>query len=599
MTFRSLRILPLLCLGILGYGIASFANASESSRYYRVEQRQGIWWFTTPDGKPFYSMGVNVVDMGAPRQTYDPKSPEYAAFLHYPSPEAWTQATLHRLHSWNFNTLGGWSSPAAPRDAMPYTVVLNLGGTAHVPWGDVFGEEVSRKFDEAARQRVAPLANDTNLLGYFSDNELGWWDDTLFDYYLKQPQTNATRQVLIRLMRDHYGNDFSRLLQDFETAESKSFDELEPRAALALKPGGHGMDVVEKFTFLVAERYYKLAHDVIRRYDSHHLILGDRYQGYVPRAVAQAAIPYVDVLSTNYAADWPDGEIAGFYLTSLHRLTRKPILVSEFYLSAIENRSGNRNSSADFPVVATQRERARSFRNNVTALASLPFVVGAHWFEYYDEPTAGRPDGEDYNMGLVDINDRPYEELTAAARQLSTASIHERASLPARATGDVVSVPVANTKAERGLIHWNKARSFIANTSTDPAGWSFADAYACWTPEYLYLAIYAADFFEPLVYAGGKIPESERMTWTVALQGLKSPLRVRFGSKDTATLEGPKVRLREWQSPTRNTVLLKLPAAMFGKKRLRVGDSLSLKSTLTSHSRAEQMEWKRVLQLTK
>jgi hypothetical protein len=603
MTFRLLRILTLLALGIFACEIVSFAGPAEGASYFRVEQRRGIWWFKSPDGKPFYSLGVNVVDMGPSREAYNPSSPEYAAFLHYRSPEAWASTTLQRLRSWNFNTLGGWSSREAPRDAMPYTLVLHLGGTARVPWSDIFGADVWQKFDEAARRQVAPLAKDKNLIGYFSDNELGWWDDTLLDYYLKQPSTNATRQVLMRLLREHYRNDFSQLLLDFEPSESKSFADLDHHSALTIKPGGHAMDVVDKFTFLVAERYYKLAHDAIRRYDSNHLILGDRYHGYVPRAVAQAAIPYVDVISTNYAADWTDGRSAEFYLSSLFRVTRKPILITEFYFSATENRSGNRNSSATFPVVATQKERARSFRRNMTELASLPFVVGAHWFQYYDEPTKGRSDGEDYNMGLVDIHDRPYEELTAAARALSAGKIHEQASLPEPAVKVVQQVPAANTAAERGLLHWNKARSFMASSASDPVDWRFADAYVCWSPLYLYLAVYAADFYEPLLYrggrAGGKIPETERATLVVGTEGTNQLLSVRFGGKDAATIEGPAVWLRERNSPTRNTVLLRVPASMFGKNKLRPGDSLVLSATLLSHSRAERMEWQKVLRLTR
>ena len=30
--------------------------------------------------------------------------------------------------------------------------------------------------------------------------------------------------------------------------------------------------------FKLAERYYRVTHDAIRRYDPHHLILGDRYE---------------------------------------------------------------------------------------------------------------------------------------------------------------------------------------------------------------------------------------------------------------------------------------------------------------------------------
>jgi agarase len=47
----------------------------------------------------------------------------------------------------------------------------------------------------------------------------------------------------------------------------------------------------------------------------------------------------------------------------------------------------------------------------------MPFVVGAHWFEYADEPAEGRFDGENSNYGLVNIRDEPYEVFIAAVRE--------------------------------------------------------------------------------------------------------------------------------------------------------------------------------------
>jgi hypothetical protein len=54
------------------------------------------------------------------------------------------------------------------------------------------------------------LKDDANLLGYFTDNELGWWDDALLSFFFKQPQSNATRQVLMRLLRRHYQEHFAQ-----------------------------------------------------------------------------------------------------------------------------------------------------------------------------------------------------------------------------------------------------------------------------------------------------------------------------------------------------------------------------------------------------
>jgi hypothetical protein len=48
--------------------------------------------------------------------------------------------------------------------------------------------------------------------------------------------------------------------------------------------------------------------------------------------------------------------------------------------------------------------------------AANPSLVGTHWFQWLDEPNTGRNDGENYNIGFVDVADRPYTELVAAAQ---------------------------------------------------------------------------------------------------------------------------------------------------------------------------------------
>jgi hypothetical protein len=42
------------------------------------------------------------------------------------------------------------------------------------------------------------------------------------------------------------------------------------------------------------------------------------------------------------------------------------------------------------------------------------FGVGAHWFQYNDQFCLGRPDGENYQIGLVDICMQPYPEMMDA-----------------------------------------------------------------------------------------------------------------------------------------------------------------------------------------
>lgn len=583
----------LLCLLAGSLGLAQ-----KSSRFFRVEQRNGVWWFITPDGKPFFSNGVNVIDTGTTPENYRQKNPEWALFRFYKNEKEWRDETFKRLKSWNFNTIGGWSDEKLEASGeMPYVKTFYWGDKL-VPWGDVFSEETERHINERAKIEIPPLKDDKNLIGYFTDNELKWWDDTVFYYFLTQPTENKTRQVLMRLIREHYKNNFDRLKHDFETGAAQDFAGLERETRLTLKPTGEGAEIIDKFMFLLASRYYKMVHDAIRRHDKNHLILGDRYPSWYSQAVVRASIPFVDVVSTNYMADWNDGNISAFYLDSLHRLTKKPVIVTEYYMCATENRSGNKNSSAAFPIVQTQKERAKSFQTNLTAYAELPYVIGAHWFQYYDEPANGRDsDGEDFNMGLIDIDNRPYEELTAAAASIRPEVIHAKAVDPPNKGTATVKVPPAEKEAEKGLRWWNKKNSFIPPAANVGNDFPFADLYASWNAENLYLAVYAIDFFEPRNYAGEVIPDAERMIWTINLGTNSKPLRIRFDERNEVKIGHTKIETRFWTTSTRSTMLVKLPAAVIGKSRWKIGDTVNLRAKLASHSRAEVMAWNRNLKL--
>ena len=71
----------------------------------------------------------------------------------------------------------------------------------------------------------------------------------------------------------------------------------------------------------MATSYYKTIHDAIRRYDKHHLLLGDRYEANAPIAmeVVNAAKPFVDVLS------FQDFRDPVKHLDEWHRKTGKPV----------------------------------------------------------------------------------------------------------------------------------------------------------------------------------------------------------------------------------------------------------------------------------
>jgi hypothetical protein len=71
--------------------------------------------------------------------------------------------------------------------------------------------------------------------------------------------------------------------------------------------------------------------------------------------------------------------------------------------------------------VRDQAARGRAFRVYLENAAAHPACVGAHYFILYDQSALGRFDGENYNIGFLDVCHRPYEPLAQAAR-----ASHER-----------------------------------------------------------------------------------------------------------------------------------------------------------------------------
>ncbi|TKJ39541.1 MAG: beta-agarase [Planctomycetes bacterium B3_Pla] len=74
--------------------------------------------------------------------------------------------------------------------------------------------------------------------------------------------------------------------------------------------------------------------------------------------------------------------------------------------------------SSDLVETENQEDRAEKYKSYVQGALRNPFYVGAHWFQYYDEAATGRPDGENNQTGFVDVCDTPYDETVQAAREV-------------------------------------------------------------------------------------------------------------------------------------------------------------------------------------
>jgi hypothetical protein len=496
-------------------GAASACNldSAPSSRWSLVREH-GVAWLKTPCGQRFYSLGVNILDGGYPEREQDGKI-YYSWKAFAPSLEDWVATARNRLRDWGFNSVGGWSLP--PQQLrLPAVIDLELGRRAKFHWFDPFSTETENRMMALARELVAPYRGSPYRIGYFSDNEVGWWSGALFVFYSQKPASSFTKQRWLTMLRDRYQNDWARFTADFiPPAGIDSWEKLlESEQMTHLRAGSQGIAAVREWTGIVAARYYTVAERAIRAADPEALYFGDRLPIYYDPVAVRAMGPHVDAIATNYNVDSGDGWLARYFFEGLEQLSGdKPVLVTEWFFAARENRTGNSNNG-HLMTVETQAERARGAAAATRNFAAIPEIVGAQWFQYYDHPKGGRPDGEDYDFGLVDINDQPYRRLTDALR----AANREAPAVHAAAKPGAVPAPnapfvlphTAIDVHDHSLSDWPKPASLVPPLKPSPGAVDFGEVYLSWSERGLALATIGQDYFDiDLLAYDGAFPLGE------------------------------------------------------------------------------------------
>ena len=593
---------------------------------------KGVRWLIDPQGKPFYSKGVDIVAPGVESQ----KSMAGHAFFwanFCPSINKWRAGVGERLRKWGFNTLGGWSD-RSPGIGLPLMVDLELGRHSKFHWFDPFDPKMGKITMERARELTAPYRNLPQLIGYFSDNEIGWWNSALFIWYLKDPWENHTKRFLWRMIYNTYGGRWKCLLADWSPGGgAKNFEDLKKAGAvLELRPGGNGIRLVDRFMSAIARRYYKLMYRAIHAADPRALVLGDRLPLYYHQDVILAMGNNIDVISTNYNVDTPDGWVAPYYFDGLRKLSNKPVLVSEFFFSAAQNRSGNLNENTGsrhpdpghLMTVPTQAERAWGAGRALLNFARFPNVTGAQWFQYCDEPLGGRDDGENYDMGLIDTTNRPYRLLTEQFGKLNPVleQVHggscnlaaKRSALPGP-----VFVTRANYRIDVGdqtLVGWDKEKTLLSGFSAAAPHVPFAEVHLTWRPEGFYFFSLSDVYVDPnfLAYRG-EFPKSEafQLHFTVETKSVRNHLAIYLvprnspSSPDGFDIDPELFRLEKGvcverlrtdghvqrinESLPHNAIEAFFPAKWFGVDKFKSGMRFKANIGITSYFREFTMSW--------
>jgi hypothetical protein len=440
--------------------------------FFTTIKRDGKWWLVTPSGHLFLSFGVDTIALtegptmidgrekmftwlpaeGDPLAKHLGTTTEvlygpvkkgrtfnfYSANLQRKYGADWLSHSrslaLDRLRAWGFNTIANWSDPGLYElKKVPYTATIDLSGDyARVAsgqdyWGkmhDPYDPKFAAAVDKSILETVGRYRDDPWCLGYFIDNEISWGSGEsdrghfgLAYGTLAEGKDSPAKRAFVEQLKLHYAK-----LQNLNRAWHANFaswdallgQPFKPEEALTPQMRQDFADYLKRF----AEQYFSVIRDALRKYDPNHLYLGCRFAWRTPEAVAAAA-EYCDVVSFNIYRSRVDAQEWEF-TEGLH----KPVIIGEFHFGALDRGMFHTG------LVATpdQPARAAMYRDYIRSVVDNPAFVGCAWFEYSDEPLTGRVyDGENYNIGFVDVTDSPYPEMVEAAKAVHAEAYRRRA----------------------------------------------------------------------------------------------------------------------------------------------------------------------------
>jgi hypothetical protein len=434
------------------YGGWSAVPKREATGHFRVEKIDGKWWFIDPEGCLFWSHGTNCVIVSnavtpiTDREFYFAELPSrkeefascystgnWAPHNYYEGKGGYdlfdfSKANIirkhgvdwqnsygnlihQRLRSWGMNTIANWSEPQFYRmQRTPYTDQLYLRASPIQAsggyWGkfsDPFDPEFRTSIHHSAEKAAQTSGNDPWCIGYFVDNEQSWGDEiSLAIAALQSPADQPAKKAVVNYLKDKYLSieHLNKVWQTAYASWESLLQSVSPPEETNIRN-----DLVECYQ-LIADRYFRTIKEELNKACPNKLYLGCRFAWGNDEATKIAA-KYCDVISFNkYEYDLHDFK--------LPEGIDKPCIIGEFHFGALDRGMFHTGLCP----VSSQKERAETYEYYVTSALMNPCLIGTHWFQYMDQATTGRGDGENYQIGLLTACDSPYPETITAVRKV-------------------------------------------------------------------------------------------------------------------------------------------------------------------------------------
>lgn len=442
---------------------------ASASGFFRLMRRDGCWWLITPEGNPCFYIGVSTAPAtdwdGTPvtgrREMFSGLPESSGQFAPAWKTDMWSEGagslyfsfrianlirrfgpdwamredelSARRLKTFGFSGVAKWGGVSG----LPAIPVLHIDPPMSSRRYDVFDESARKRIHDSLLAQILPHLRDPDIVGWSIGNESEEIisPDEIADILAANAQSPAKQALVNYALQRIYGGDIARLASSWQVAATSTADIL---ASVDCQPPAEDAEALREF---YADRYYACLYDTVKSIDPNHLYFGSWILpgAWIGSSDWYLMASHADALGYDcYSAQFAPADL-NVLLSSIG----KPVFCGEF--SFPPDYDGSRGFGRFVTSVETEDAAGQAYEQWMKEAAQSPYVIGAGWFQYIDEPVSGRGPGqgadavygENYAFGLYTQQDQPHWTLLSYMRRanLAAAPLHNALSSQAQAAG--------------------------------------------------------------------------------------------------------------------------------------------------------------------
>ncbi|WP_281616382.1 hypothetical protein [Flammeovirga sp. SubArs3] len=427
------------------YGSYTESKSFKATGHFRTEKVNETWWIIDPEGKVFWSSGVNgaghleaTTKIEGRNQYFeyvpDHDDPDFGEFWNEDGTYNFGQANLkrkygkfdadtyskrsiQRMKSWGLNTMGANSKEEwdhiEEAFRLPYTISVSTfnGAEMLTNFPDVFHPNWDNYVMDEFEKKAAKAKSDAYFMGWFVDENLTMYTPVEFaDLVIMNGASSFAKAEYLKMLEAK-----GETLHSFNKKTHSHFKKWK-EVMSSTKEIDLSAFKAENAEFYdrALELYFSTIRNTIDKVSPNKMYLGCRFNDdeHTNKHTVEVAAKYVDIISFNHYDDDVDSEDFMKIINDID----KPYLISEFNFGTLDK--GKLYTGVC--TASDQRNRGEKYEHYVNSALHAKKCVGVHWNLWGDATTVGTIEQTfKANSGFLTETDQPYYELIEYVRKVN------------------------------------------------------------------------------------------------------------------------------------------------------------------------------------